>query len=592
MVHLLKIILVFFLVLAPPVSGQEGSVFAPLTLAEFGQRDLLETRRALLNELIPSVSDESPIPPAEAETRVYLDLAELHLAKMLRPEAADYLAAVDVETVSPEQLRRHRTLQVALDLMAERAVLGQAVSRSVGWAQGQALRTAAFARLGEEGESARLLPVAVNALSGLSPAMTAEILPDLFEAALIAENWTVAEALAARFPDHVELRDSAAYRFLLARASEISGDFLMAYDGYAHAARGRDAYAHRARLALIQMGRRTNTLPLEDAVTLLKTARWAWSGDAFANEGVALLADYALELGDHQIGLWALGQSLSHATSPKEAEAVRERARVAIDDFYQSGAAGDLGLAGFIKGHAAIAAGWRYDDAFVQSAVALPQRLLASGMTALAAREFRNLRMISQAAEELELFTPDPKMIRQLLHDEARALLAGGQGDAAVDLLGGFSQGPGDDLETERLLVRALSLAGRSDELATWHGRALDIDSRRARAVALYETGNWAAARQALLELWDAYPAQFSFSDATRLTLAAYELGDTSTVSRAATAFPSLSDMPGWAEIAARLEAHTPPPADLNSGTIRSSVESANRVLDAVNEVSAGMDKN
>ncbi|WP_219579237.1 hypothetical protein [Sulfitobacter sp. CW3] len=571
--------------------GQEEDVFAPLKLVDFGQRDLLEARRSLLLEMVTPALHEDAAPSTEAHTRVYLDLAELHLAKMMRFEAEDYLAAVDVKTASPEAQRRHRTLQLALDLLSERAALGQAVSRSVGWTQGQALRTAAFARLGENDEAARLLPVTIEALSALSPAMTAAILPDLFEAAIAAENWEVAEALAARFPDHAELRDAAAYRFLLARTSEISGDLLMAYDGYAHAAGGRDAYAHRARLAIVQMGRRTDTLPLEDAVALLKTARWAWSGDVFAKEGVALLADYTLELGDYQTALWALGQLLTEAESPKEAEAVRERAREAIESYYQAGAAGDLNLAEFISGHAAIMAGWRYDSGFVESAVALPQTLLSSGMTALAAREFRNLRTIAEAAEELELFTPDPELITHLFRDEAGALLAGGQADAAVDLLGGLAPGQGDDVETERLLIQALSQAGRSDELADWRGRALDIDSRRSRAVALYETRKWAAARQALLELWDAYPAQFSFSDATRLTLAAYELGDGVTVSRAMTAFPSLTDLPGWTEIAMRLETQGPPPTDLNTDTIRSSVDSANRVLDAVNEVSDTMYK-
>ncbi|WP_339761238.1 hypothetical protein [uncultured Sulfitobacter sp.] len=591
MMRKINIVLAFFLLLAPPVWGQEEDVFAPLTLVDFGQRDLLEARRSLLLEMVAPDQQGDAAPSTEAHTRVYLDLAELHLAKMMRFEAEDYLAAVDVETASPEAQRRYRTLQLALDLLSERAALGQAVSRSVGWTQGQALRTAAFARLGEDDEAARLLPVTIEALSALSPAMTAAILPDLFEAAIAAENWEVAEALAARFPDHAELRDAAAYRFLLARTSEISGDLLMAYDGYAHAAGGRDAYAHRARLAIVQMGRRTDTLPLEDAVALLKTARWAWSGDVFAKEGVALLADYTLELGDYQTALWALGQLLTEAESPKEAEAVRERAREAIESYYQAGAAGDLNLAEFISGHAAIMAGWRYDSGFVESAVALPQTLLSSGMTALAAREFRNLRTIAEAAEELELFTPDPELITHLFRDEAGALLAGGQADAAVDLLGGLAPGQGDDVETERLLIQALSQAGRSDELADWRGRALDIDSRRSRAVALYETRKWAAARQALLELWDAYPAQFSFSDATRLTLAAYELGDGVTVSRAMTAFPSLTDLPGWTEIAMRLETQGPPPTDLNTDTIRSSVDSANRVLDAVNEVSDTMYK-
>ena len=141
----------------------------------------------------------------------------------------------------------------------------------------------------------------------------------------------------------------------------------------------------------------------------------------------------------------------------------------------------DLNLAEFISGHAAIMAGWRYDSGFVESAVALPQTLLSSGMTALAAREFRNLRTIAEAAEELELFTPDPELITHLFRDEAGALLAGGQADAAVDLLGGLAPGQGDDVETERLLIQALSQAGRAEELADWGGRAPEIGPRSGR---------------------------------------------------------------------------------------------------------------
>tara|TARA_R110002049_G_scaffold29972_2_gene101946 strand:+ start:35854 stop:37671 length:1818 start_codon:yes stop_codon:yes gene_type:complete len=582
MMRNLNLVLAFSLLLTPPAVGQGSAVFASLSLVDYGQRDLLEARRALMLGLVASTPEAESPPTFDDNAQIYLDLAELHLAQMLRPEAAGFLAAVDAAALAPHAQRRHRTLQLALDLMSEGEGLGQAVSRSVGWSQGQALRAAAFARMGANDEAARLLPQAVEALPTLSPAMAAEVLPDLLEAALAAEAWDLAEALAARFVDHTELRDAASYRFLLARASEMSGDLLAAFDGYAQAAQGRDAYAHRARLALARLGRQTDTLPLADAVALLKVARWAWSGDDIAREGATLLAGYALEQGDHQAALWAFALLLAEATTPEQADEVRGRAQAAIGRFYQAGAAGEIDLGAFLDGHANIMAGWRYDNGFVESAVVLPQTLMSAGMTGMAAREFKILRALAETSEDLGHPAADPALIASLRRDEARALLTGGQADAAVDVLLGQPDGPGSDGETERLLIQALSQAGRSDELAVLRVRALDMDLRRSRAVALYETGSWVAAHRALLELWETYPAQFSFSDATRLTLAAYEVGDTETVSRAAAAFPSLSDLPGWAEIAARLQDQEPVSEDLNSDSMRLSMENADRILDAV----------
>ncbi|MFG6564553.1 hypothetical protein ACGYLI_10045 [Sulfitobacter sp. 1A13421] len=579
MKHLHNIVLGLSLLLAPPATAEEGAVFAPLSLAEQGEQDFLAMREGLMTQLAEVSAPEDP-----ARAGVLLGLAELHLAWMMRPEAAGFLEALDAETLSGHAARRHRTLSLALALLDGGAGsdLGQAVSWSVGWGQGQALRAAAFARLGAVAEAARLMPRTLESLADLSPAIQAAILPDLLEAALEAEDWEVAQALAAEFPDHAELRDGPAYRYLLARASEVSGDLLMAFDGYAQAAQGRDAYAQRARLALVRMGRETETLPGQDALSLLKTARWMWSGDALGREGAQLLAEVAAEQGDTDTALWALHNLLR--TAPEvEADALRAQARAIYGAFYAAGAAGEIDLGPFLEGHTRISARWRFDPGFVGHAMAVPQRLLDTGMTALAAREYRALREMAQTLERGGATAPDANLMARLRRGEARALLAGGQADAAVDLLSGYADDQG--AEAEALLVEALAQAGRSDELAALRLRAQDMDLRRSRAVALYETGKWGAARHAYLEMWEAHPKQFAFADATRLTLAAYQAGDSDTVARAATAFPALADLPGWAEIATGLGARPAEEGPLGSDVMRLSMESADRILDAVTKV-------
>jgi hypothetical protein len=573
--------------LAAPVAGQSATAFGDLNLSEWGAWDLLIERRALMVRLSAPVPADERHPEKEGRAGVYLDLAELHLAQMLRAEASDYLSAINPEDLDTPSLARHHSIQLSLNLLAKGADLGPAIAQSEGWGQGAALRVAAMVRSGAE--IADVLPAAVAGLPALSDAIAAAILPDLLEAALAADDWDAAKELASYFSDHPELRDSAAYRFLLARASELSGDLLTAFDGYAEAAQGRDVYAHRARLAIVELGRRTESLPLEDAVALLKAARWSWSGDTFAKQGTALLAQYAAELGDMQAALWALQRVMTTADTPAEAEQARQHALSVISDFYRAGAAGDVTLDAFLDGHAAIMTRWGLEEGVVESAFALPQSLLDAGMTALAAQEFKGLRAIAESADSIGQSVLDPALINRLRRSEAEALLVGGQADAAVDLLISFGDQQEADPQMKRLLIQALSKAGRSDELAELRVLALDIDSRRGRAVALYESGNWGAAQQALDGLWKTYPAQFTFADATRLTLAAYQMGDVDTVSRTATAFPSLTDLPGWEDLATGLLGVTQDAALLSTEMMRLSMDNADRVLSAVTEVREGL---
>ncbi|MEX3314476.1 hypothetical protein [Sulfitobacter sp. PS-8MA] len=579
-----NIVLGLSLAIAAPVMAQEAAVFAPLRLTEQGQRDFLTARQDLSKQMVQARPQGEAGTDQAPTADLLLDMAELHLAWMLRPEAGGYLAALDPESLPQAAQRRHRTLGLALALLDQQASpdgLGQAVSRSVGWGQGQALRAAAFARIGAVEEAARLLPDITASFTGLSSAIEAALLPDLLEAALLAQDWEAAQALAERFAAHAALRDGPAYRYLLARASELSGDYLMAFDGYAEAAQGRDRYAHRARLALVRMGRATDSLPLTDAVALLKSARWLWRGDEVARDGVRLLASLAEEAGDRDAALWALGHLIKDA-SEEEVEALRARARAVYGRFYSAGAAGEIDLSAFLEGHARIAHHWRFDAGFAAHARAVPQRLFETGMTALAAREFRALRELAEAGSRRG--GADPGLIADLRSQEARALLAGGQADAAVDLLSGFADAQGINAEAEALLIDALAQAGRSDELATLRVKAQDMGLRRSRAVALYETGKWAAARLAFLEMWQAHPDQFSFADATRLTLAAYETGDRDTVARAASAFPTLTELPAWGAIAATLGAGAKA-GPVGQEEMRHSMRSADRILDAVTHV-------
>jgi hypothetical protein len=65
-------------------------------------------------------------------------------------------------------------------------------------------------------------------------------------------------------------------------------------------------------------------------------------------------------------------------------------------------------------------------------------------------------------------------------------------------------------------------------------------------------------------------------------------MGDMDTVRRTATAFPSLTDLPGWQELATGLLGATPDAALLSTEMMRLSMDNADRVLNTVTEVRDG----
>ena len=152
-----------------------------------------------------------------------------------------------------------------------------------------------------------------------------------------------------------------------------------------------------------------------------------------------------------------------------------------------------------------------------------------------------------------------------------------------------LSAQPDEDGEIDRLLIAALSRAGRTDELAALRDRISDVRIARSRAVALYETGDWNAAHAAYLALWDAHPSDFALPDATRLLLAAHEVRAPQTLDRLVEAFPILVDAPGWSEIARGLSDDPDIPAAFTSDLMRSSLRNADRALEAVIELTGAL---
>ena len=60
----------------------------------------------------------------------------------------------------------------------------------------------------------------------------------------------------------------------------------------------------------------------------------------------------------------AMATAPEEAAAPEEADAIRNRARAVIGEFYAAGAAGDIELSALIEGHGKILDSWRFDPGF------------------------------------------------------------------------------------------------------------------------------------------------------------------------------------------------------------------------------------
>ncbi|MCP1169412.1 hypothetical protein NHG85_12920, partial [Limimaricola sp. ASW11-118] len=253
-------------------------------------------------------------------------------------------------------------------------------------------RALALAREGEP-------QAAIQALSRLDPALDAmpgplraAVLPELLEAAIEAKLWDAAHGLAQRFDAHAELRGGSAYRFLLGRAAQAGGNLVMAFDSYAMAAGGSDAWAQRARLALIDLGRATGTLSAEDGAALLRQSWHLWRGDALEIATLERLAEVEHGRGETEAAIQAMTEIQRRHGDSDAARDSGARLDEMVAELYARGGAGDLPIGAFVAAHRRISPDLMFRPGFAAQAEKLAARLYEIGATDAAAREYAALR--------------------------------------------------------------------------------------------------------------------------------------------------------------------------------------------------------
>ncbi|MGC9370102.1 MAG: hypothetical protein ACP5DX_11240 [Paracoccaceae bacterium] len=511
------------------------------------------------------------------------------------PEGRSFLSALAELPLSPTQSARQDAAALALDLVDP---LGGALGENArarlehdwtGWPDRPLFLALDRIRQGDFAGSAKYLEGALGRLDAYSPAFEAAILPQMLESAVTNGRWQLARDLAARFQHHAELRGGSAYHFLLGRAAETGGELVAAFDSYARVATGTDRWAQRARLALVRLGQRTETLSHEDARRLLAQARRIWRGDGLAVETLEMLAETEIALGDAVAALGALGEILISYPDSPAATAAHDQAGKLLEVYYARAAAGDVPLSEFMLGHDRISLDYRFEPGFDALAESFAECFLEAGASDVAAREYAAIHDYLAVSRDLGLRNVAPDRLDELRLKQAAALLTGGQYEAAATVLA-----RGVDSSSEELRDRLNLLKARLFDATGEAGQVLETevlrpseDYLRIKAEAHFAREDWAAAKATYARLWHRQGDALRFADAINLLRAAHRAGDREMTLALAEAFPALTGIPQWAEIARSLMQEAPAVLPLREKAARARVENARQTLDRLRAINS-----
>ncbi|MWD28470.1 hypothetical protein E0K89_013375 [Aquicoccus sp. SCR17] len=569
-----------------------------LRLSRFDGVDFVARRRemvdrlALAREAEPAATggEVAPEPTGgEAESDALLDLAELHLAWAMVPEGLSYLDALSADLPRPKALRRD-ALRLALELLDSRdrtlsprssALLSEDMP---GWRDQPMMRILAGYDPADPAASRPELEAAAARIDDYSRAIREIAVPRLLDVAVESGAWQVARDLAARLSPQDRPEARAAYHYLLGRTAESGGELIAAFDHYREASAGRDLWAHRARLALAELGLRTDTLPPEEARILLEQARRVWSGDVHAVRLLQRLARLDLEMGDDVAALEVLAGIMTRAPDSEAAALARQQARSLWEDFYRRGAEGELSLGDFLSGHRRIAPDYRFHAGFDLAAETFADRFLAEGATQVAADEYGQIHDYLLVARDLGLAEVAEARLDGLRLKRAQALLQGGQfEDAARVLAEGLGSGA-PALHDRMTMLRAQlhSAAGEPAEVIAAQPERPGTDYLRLRAGAYFDRGDWSLAQAEYARLLDRMGDQMPASDAIRMLLSAHRAGDLRATQSLARRFPELKGSLQWAEIARSLSDEAPGIDPLRGAAVQDSVAAVDRTLQSL----------
>ncbi len=576
-----------------PAALSEPRVIDPpaLYLGPRPERPFLEERAARMEAVI-AAGDRQP-----DQARALTDLAEFYFAHAMAAEGLSVLGAVGGEEVPPAHRLRAQAFELALGLIDARDRMltprAEALLDPVHaeWPDQPLFLAMSHIRDGSCVDARTLLDEAAQRLSRFPAPVRARVLPGFLECAIDTGQWQLARDIAASFEDYPELRDGGAYHFLLGQVAEAVNEPLAAFDSYARVMDGRDIWAHRARRALVTLGLTRDALSTSDAIRLLKLEAEMWRGDDSAGDVLDELASLQIIAGRKVDAIETYGLLITRRSGTAQATAAQQKARALIEDLYRKGSEGEIPLGRFMADHQRISRYFRFTQSFALASELFADTFRKAGATKVAAEEYATTHDYLTAAQDLGITTAEEGQLSRLKVKEAETLLAGGQFMALGALLLQPISLTDPELKRRFDLVSAryFDETGQTAELLA-EGQGAEegeetIQILRLRALARFERGEWAPAAAAYGQLHAREGAEMRLPDAIRYLLAAHRSGADSRAAELAGEFPSLTELPGWAEIARGLTSEAPALLPLREETARARIEKAQETLDSLPDV-------
>lgn len=558
-----------------------------LHVAHYPPLGFLKDRRALEANLTAARALHDADSPQVADA--ILDLAEFHLAHVLVAEGRSLLEGLE-RKLPPGMQARRAAIELGLALLDTRQGDLPETAASLldpsyaAWADQPLFATIARWRENDLELAAETLDAAVARLDHISLRMQEAMLPALLEVAVDSASWEEARALAARFGTISTLRESPAYAYLLGRTAQAGGDLLSAFDYYRAAGEGGDLWAHRARVALIELGLSTGTLAKEEARTLFQQASFAWSGDAHAIALLQRRAALEMELNDDVAALELFAAIVTRYPDSPEAALARQQARSLWTAFYDRGASGSMPLSEYLSGHRRIAMDYRFEPGFDLATEKLADHFLAAGATMVASDEYRDTHDYLLVSQDLGIAESDEPRLDELRLKQAEAFYEGGQLDPLSYLLAEGLRGS-DTAQADQLnLLKARFYADRGEPQEVVETKVSEptLHYLRLRAAALFGQKKWAEAQSVYTDILERTGADMAFGDTVRLLLSAYRAGDSATTLAMALQFPELTESPQWAYIARSITEDAPELLPLREASAQERVDGAGRTLQAL----------
>jgi hypothetical protein len=187
-------------------------------------------------------------------------------------------------------------------------------------------------------------------------------------------------------------------------------------------------------------------------------------------------------------------------------------------------------------------------------------------------------------AQDLGLFEVTSKRLDQVRLKQVAAYLRGGQYDHAEPILAYGPESADPDMQDQFTFLKAeiFTQTGNLQSFIDAKVQEPSIDYLRIKAEVYFSMEDWNEAVKVYCIIWKRMGNDILFTDTLNLFISAYRNNDSQLTIRLAKAFPDLTKVPRWQQIADWLVEERNAVNILQKDTITTGISDASRVLDVM----------